>query len=103
MHRSAYLAIQIEKVERKKADPDLNILDFDIFPFAPAKFLKWHQFVFLDVERDCLCVQNKAFHCVFDGLRSDELMQIPWKLEHSHEAIVRRDQDISYSYPQSSD
>lgn len=41
--RNSYLAIEVQKIECKETDADLDVFDLDVLAFPSAEFLEWHE------------------------------------------------------------
>lgn len=62
----AYLAVEIEDVEREDADFDLHVLDLDILPLSRHKLLEWQHLLLNHVPGDCFAVKDKALGALLD-------------------------------------
>ncbi len=55
--RRSHLAVQIEKIECKEADPNLYIFHFDILPLPFAEFLEGHELFSITVNGNCFSIE----------------------------------------------
>jgi hypothetical protein len=53
------LAIQIQKIESKQADSDLDVFHLDIFPLPATQLLEWHEFTRRLVYSDSFRIQDE--------------------------------------------
>jgi hypothetical protein len=63
-----YFSVQIQKIESKEANADLDVFNLDILSFPLAEFLKWQQFTSYKVNRNGFCIQHEGMCSVFEAL-----------------------------------
>lgn len=68
----AHLAIKVEKIERKEADADFDVLDLDVLALPPAELLERHELARVLVDRDCLRVEHERLRALFDTLPTEK-------------------------------
>lgn len=63
------LAVEVDEVEREKADFDLDVLNLYVFAFSLAELLEWHELAGGLVNSDSLRIQHKRLCVLLDALQ----------------------------------
>jgi hypothetical protein len=63
-----HFAVEVQQIKSKQTNADLDVLNFDVFAFAFAQFLEWHQLARYSINSDSFGIQDEGLRDVLYAL-----------------------------------